>query len=129
MRIASGDILLPRLSVCSWLVAALLAAANRQLLSLMGVWYGQGETQGCGEASVGGLVYAGKEALVLEWVRPSTAVDNPAGLQVPLCTQPNCSVSLHHRNLYGGTARLRGGALLTPTHAMLVFRSATPSIS
>ena len=35
----------------------------------------KGETKGGGAKSEGGLVYGGKEALILEWVRPSRAGD------------------------------------------------------
>lgn len=40
----------------------------------------KGEQIGCGEKNNSGLVYDGKEALILEWIRPSTAAD-PCGEQ------------------------------------------------
>ena len=40
-----------------------------------------GTLQGEGGKSEAGLLYGGKEALILEWVRPSTATDKHSGLQ------------------------------------------------
>lgn len=40
----------------------------------------KGEQIGCGAKNDSGLVYDGKEALILEWIRPSTAAD-PCGEQ------------------------------------------------
>ena len=42
--------------------------------------YTKGEQVGCGDKDDSGLVYNNKEALILEWIRPSQAGDAP-GLQ------------------------------------------------